>query len=244
MVANPRPLNMTANSRPNFPDFQNAKYICSIVGLVCLTGFVLGMLTISLPLGDFSLRWRVDFLHELGDRSITLILGASLLMWGLSGGSRVETEQQGEPQRKKRPFLSAFGRQLFSPAQQSPALRQRQRYQRFRMLSLFSLLVGIAITFLSILVIHDTVELNKQAISKIDDQAATKNAQITIAKNDPQAFGETLAPEVIDQAYKDVKDISLKENAKTRIIKSGVETFIYLLIVGFGLIALGRWGLA
>jgi hypothetical protein len=59
-------------------------------------------------------------------------------------------------------------------------------------------------------------------------------------------LGENVTPAVIDEASKNVKNQaeSLKENAKTRITKSGAETFIYLLIVGFGLITLGRWGLS
>jgi hypothetical protein len=245
MVANPRPINMTANPRPTLPDLQNAKYICLIVGIVCLTGFVLGMLTVSLPLGDFSLKWRIDFLHELGDRSITLILGAALTMWGLSGASQAYGKNEGFSGQKP-PLLSGLKRNFFRGANKTPLMQQNQRYFLFRTLALVCLLGGIGINLLSILVIHDTLELNKQAIANINDQASSLNAQIALSKGDPTALGENVTPAVIDEASKNVKNQaeSLKENAKTRITKSGAETFIYLLIVGFGLITLGRWGLS
>lgn len=67
-----------------FFDVQGAKRLCLIVGIVCLSGFILGVLALGFPLNLFSIEWRIDFLQQLSDRSITLLFGAALTIWGLS----------------------------------------------------------------------------------------------------------------------------------------------------------------
>jgi hypothetical protein len=132
-------------------DIQNAKYIFLLIGIVCLAGFSLGILAIGLPPNFSSLEWRVDFLQQFGDRSITLMLGAALTMWGLSN-NRSFADPEGAPMVEK--FKSSYkGRQ------KHPAIKQRRWRQLLKQLAFFCLMSGIVINLLSIVVIHDTLEL-------------------------------------------------------------------------------------
>jgi len=60
----------------------NPKPLSQIVGFACLTGFILDILVMSYPLQLGNLAWRVGFLQQLGDRSIILLFGMALLMYG------------------------------------------------------------------------------------------------------------------------------------------------------------------
>ncbi len=61
----------------------NPKPLCQIVGFACLTGFILDILVMTFPLQLGNLAWRVGFLQQLGDRSIILLFGIALLMYGV-----------------------------------------------------------------------------------------------------------------------------------------------------------------
>lgn len=56
--------------------------LCVIVGLACLAGFLVDVAILSLPLNVFSLQWRINVLQQVGDRSIILLFGFSLLIYG------------------------------------------------------------------------------------------------------------------------------------------------------------------
>lgn len=66
-----------------------AKQICLIIGLVCLAGFAVDMLAIALPLNLFDLPWRINFLQQVGDRSIILLFGVALLLYSQLGNRRL-----------------------------------------------------------------------------------------------------------------------------------------------------------
>lgn len=59
------------------------KQLCLIVGLTCLAGFLIDVVVIGAPPEPFSLEWRISFLQQTGDRSIVLLFGIALLMYGL-----------------------------------------------------------------------------------------------------------------------------------------------------------------
>ncbi|MBW4661391.1 MAG: hypothetical protein KME15_22175 [Drouetiella hepatica Uher 2000/2452] len=71
---------LQTNQRISSP---NPKPLCQIVGLACLTGFVLDILVMTFPLQLGNLAWRVGFLQQLGDRSIILLFGIALLIYGI-----------------------------------------------------------------------------------------------------------------------------------------------------------------
>lgn len=66
-----------------------AKQICLIVGLVCLVGFAVDMLAIAMPISPFDLPWRINFLQQMGDRSIILLFGSALLLYSQLGNRRL-----------------------------------------------------------------------------------------------------------------------------------------------------------
>lgn len=68
---------------------SGARQICMIVALACLAGFCIDMLSIGLPPGLFDLQWRVGFLQQMGDRSIILLFGTSLLLYSFLGNRRL-----------------------------------------------------------------------------------------------------------------------------------------------------------
>ncbi|WP_121969136.1 HpsJ family protein [Leptolyngbya sp. BC1307] len=67
----------------------NAKQVCLIVGLTCLAGFCIDTLTLGLPPSPFNLQWRVNFLQQVGDRSIILLFGSALLLYSQLGNRRL-----------------------------------------------------------------------------------------------------------------------------------------------------------
>lgn len=54
-----------------------------IVGLACLAGFLVDMLILAVPLNPMDLSWRINFLQQMSDRSIILLFGLSLVIYGL-----------------------------------------------------------------------------------------------------------------------------------------------------------------
>lgn len=62
-----------------------AKTLCYIVGIACLFGFFLDITILSLPLDPMELAWRINLLQQTGDRSIVLLFGAALTIYGSLG---------------------------------------------------------------------------------------------------------------------------------------------------------------
>ncbi|MGG6263554.1 HpsJ-like protein, cyanoexosortase C-associated [Leptolyngbya sp. AN03gr2] len=64
------------------------KGIAQVVGLVCLVGFAIDMLIVLLPPQLGNIEWRVGFLQQFSDRSLILILGVALTIFGSIGARR------------------------------------------------------------------------------------------------------------------------------------------------------------
>ncbi len=47
------------------------------------------MLAIAMPLSPFDLPWRINFLQQMGDRSIILLFGSALLLYSQLGNRRL-----------------------------------------------------------------------------------------------------------------------------------------------------------
>lgn len=106
------------------------------------------------------------------------------------------------------------------------------------------LVIGIVFHLLCILVIRDSLTLQKMAIATIENRASELQSQIESAQAapDPES-GLTL--EQLQQAAALIDDQaqSYKEDTKTGVFKTGVSSVGNLVVTGIGLISLGRYGL-
>lgn len=74
---------MTTLSSPNSFGSYNAKGLCRIVGIACLAGFLVDLFVLTFPPALTNDQWRVGFMQQMSDRSIILLFGLALLMYGI-----------------------------------------------------------------------------------------------------------------------------------------------------------------
>lgn len=204
---------MTSLSKPRVP-YRNqpvnapsvnfgSKQICLIVGAVCLAGFIVDVLAIGMPLNPFDLPWRINFLQQVGDRSIILLFGAALVLYSQLGNRRLT-----------------------------------------RSMSLFLLGLGVAFVLSSVLIIRDSLILRDQAINNISTQAEQLQTQIEDNRSNPELLSE-VTPDQLEQATQQITSRAeeLKQNTRNGITKAGLASIGNLVVVGMGLIGLGRFGL-
>ncbi|MBE9179506.1 hypothetical protein IQ268_13130 [Oculatella sp. LEGE 06141] len=67
---------------PNAAGFYSAKGFCQIVGFVCLAGFIIDVVVLALPPDIGNLQWRAGLMQQVSDRSIVLLLGTALTLFG------------------------------------------------------------------------------------------------------------------------------------------------------------------
>jgi hypothetical protein len=60
----------------------SAAVLCRLTGMACLAGFTVDTLVLGFPANPGDLAWRASFLQQVGDRSIILLFGMALLMYG------------------------------------------------------------------------------------------------------------------------------------------------------------------
>jgi hypothetical protein len=73
---------MATTSIQNFAPSYNPKPLCRIVGIACLAGFFVDLLILALPPALGNPEWRTGFLQQMSDRSIILLFGAALTIYG------------------------------------------------------------------------------------------------------------------------------------------------------------------
>jgi hypothetical protein len=187
------------NSAPSF----NPSPLCRIVGIACLTGFVVDLLILALPPALGNPEWRVGFLQQMSDRSIILLFGTALTLYG-----NLESR--------------AWRKQL----------------------GMASLVLGVVFLLSCVLTIADSLKLNGMAEKNIANQAAQVQTQIQNAKNNPTA-APNVTPEQLQQATQlvNTKAVTLKQTAKTSILKSAIAIVGNLVVIGFALISLGRYSM-
>ncbi len=192
----------TSISNNGAPSYSG-RALCRIVGVACLAGFIVDMLILALPPSLGSAEWRTGFLQQMSDRSIILLFGAALTIYG------------GFENRAWRKQLGTV-----------------------------CLVLGVVFLLSCVLVVRDGLTLNDIATRNINTQAAQIQSQIQNAKPG-QSNVPDLTPDKLAQASKIVTDRagSLKENAKTGILKSAMGIVGNLVVVGLALISLGRYGM-
>ena len=60
------------------------KEACLIIGITSLAIFILNILALALASDANSVQWRVNFLEQVGNRSIALLFGFALIAYGFS----------------------------------------------------------------------------------------------------------------------------------------------------------------
>lgn len=195
----PGMMQTAATSRNN----QIGKDICLIVGLICIAGFAVDLLVLGTPPDPFALEWRVNFLQQMGDRSIVFFFGVALLLYSIFDNHRI-----------KRP------------------------------LALFCLALGVAFLLSSLLIIRDSLTLKDQAFRNISTQEEQLQTQI----EESRASGE-LPPDIsLDQLQQASQEITsraeqAKQSTSQNVTKAGMASLGNLVVVGIGLIGLGRTGM-
>ena len=192
----------TSYSDSNVSNPYVPRSLCQIVGFACLAGFVVDLLVLAVPPNPMSVEWRVSVFQQMSDRSVILLFGIALTLYGSLDNPRV-----------KQPI------------------------------SLASLLLGVFFSLCCVLVIHDGITLQQEAINTINKQAAQVQTQIQQAQTNPPPNLKA-TPEQLQQASKQVKTQADTLTQTTRItaIKTTFASVGNLLAVGVGLISLGRYG--
>jgi hypothetical protein len=194
---------MTTLSSPNsYVGSYNPKGLAQIVGFACLAGFVVDLFVITFPPNLGNLQWRIGFMQQVSDRSIILLFGLALIMFGLLDFRRWR-----------------------------------------RRLAMACLVLGAIFCLSSILVIRDGITFQQEALKNINTQATQVQSQIQQAKNNPGSV-PNVTPEQLNQISGALSNQvnSLKENAKTVTLRTGISSVGNLIIVGLAMIGLGQYG--
>lgn len=70
-------------------DTPNARLIFLILGLACITGFVLNIVAAAVPPDPMALEWRTSFMQQISGRGILLFLGLAMLTYSLLDWSAI-----------------------------------------------------------------------------------------------------------------------------------------------------------
>lgn len=195
--------NISARQYSSSVTSSPSQSLCIIVGLACLAGFIVDTVIIALPPDPLNLQWRISLLQQIGDRSIILLFGMALTIYGV---------------------LSNRG------------LRKQ--------LALVCLALGVMFSLAGVVTIHDSLKLQDITLVNISNQEEQVRDQIQSARENPEEASPEITPEILQQATEQLSQRaeSAKRDAKTGIIKVGAGSISNLIITGFALIALGRFG--
>lgn len=105
---------------------------------------------------------------------------------------------------------------------------------------------GVIFMLMCLLTTGDSIALQKNKIVDISTQESQLQTQIKNVRKNFNAGENNISAEDLQKASKQLTDRanSLKQNTKTRAIKTGAATISNLVIVGIGLIGLGRYGMS
>ncbi|WP_035992550.1 HpsJ family protein [Leptolyngbya sp. KIOST-1] len=174
------------------------------IGCLCLIGFLIDILVIGFPPNPLAPQWRLNFLQQVAERSLLLLIGTVLLIY-----SQLEN-----------------------------------RLQSLKTLSIACLAIGLLLGLSSLLVIQDTLTLQEQAIATINTQAAELRNRIEQGQEDA-ALSQQISPEAFSEALQtvDSQAASLIQETQTGAMKTLISSAGNLLLMGVGLLSIGRLGL-
>lgn len=180
---------------------HSVKGLCQIVGLACMAGFLLDMTILVLPPQFTDVEWRVGLMQQLANRSIILLIGSALLIFG--------------------------------------HLEHRRWLKR---LATFCLISGIAFFLSCFLVIADGLQFQQQTVNSINAQADQLQTKI---QNAQSSLSEKLSSQDLQQASQLLitQAESLRQTARRTALKTSASSLGNLVIVGMGLISLGRYSM-
>ncbi|MEA5466126.1 HpsJ family protein [Leptothoe sp. PORK10 BA2] len=114
-----------------------------------------------------------------------------------------------------------------------------------RPLGFICLVLGVAFMLSCVLVIRDSLILQKEALQNISNQEQQALSQIEEARGGNLNLPESVTPEQLQQASQQLSSqaSALKENTRQGITKAGVGSMGNLIAVGLGLLGLGRLGI-
>ena len=194
---------MTTVSSQNLVTAYSSKGLCRIVGVACVAGFIIDVLSLLFPPALGNIEWRIALLQQVGDRSIILLFGLALLMYG---------------------------------SLESRRLRKR--------LAIACLVLGVLFNLSCVLVIRDGLAFQETATNTISAQASTLQNQIQAVQPGSTQGKVKVTAEDIQKASQALTQqaTTLKQNAKTGIVKTSLSSIGNLVIVGVALIGLGQYG--
>lgn len=180
------------------------------IGCICLIGFLIDIAVIGLPPNPLAPQWRLNFLQQVAERSLLLLIGSVLLLYSQLG-SRSQPGSRTDP---------------------------------LKTISITYLVVGLLLGLSSLLVIHDTLTLQKQAIANITIQATELRNRIEQGQEDA-SLRQQIAPEAFSQALQtvDAQAETLIQETQTGAMKTLISSAGNLLLAGLGLVSIGRLGL-
>lgn len=113
-----------------------------------------------------------------------------------------------------------------------------------RLLALLCLVVGILFALSGVIVIRDGLVLQNQAVRNIESEATEIRSQLLTARDNSNLPAE-VTPDRIEEALVQVEAQAqaLLENARGQTTKSMMSMLSTQVVVGVGLLALGRFGL-
>lgn len=113
-----------------------------------------------------------------------------------------------------------------------------------RQIAFACIIVGILFHLSIILIIQDSITLRNQAIQNIGNQMAQVQARAEEVQQSSQ-LPSNITPEKVDQVYQKIANQaeSVKQNTQVNITRSAIKSCGNFVIIGLGLVGLGRFGI-
>ena len=115
---------------------------------------------------------------------------------------------------------------------------------RLLITSRISLVAGVAFFLISLLAIADAIQLQNQALGNIDDRESQIQQQLRDAEENPESLREGVNVEDLQRISEELtrQAEERRNSARRAAVKTAVSNVGNLLLVGAGLIGLGRSG--
>jgi hypothetical protein len=107
-----------------------------------------------------------------------------------------------------------------------------------------AMVIGVLFLLSSILVIRDGLVLQSQTVDRIGQQAEELQTRVEESKTNPEITAN-VSPDDFETALRQIDDQAntLKQNARTSLTKTSLASVSNLVVVGIGLLSLGRFGI-